>query len=160
MSIAGIDYSSHAIDLVILNDDDDTASWTRHHLEGQDAFDRARRVREAVGWLRYLGDDHGVIACGIEEPRGHGAGSLYRIQGAILACLWPTLLVQPLIPSAWRKLVGLPGNAPKHAIASWVLNTWPHADVSQLPQDALDAYAIAYATRLLLARSQIPAPTG
>jgi Holliday junction resolvasome RuvABC endonuclease subunit len=83
-------------------------------------------------------------------PRGFNSGALYRIQGAILTRLPRTTLVHPLVPSSWRKTVGLPGNASKQDVARYVGNrriwheTWP--------QDACDAYCIALATRTLLER--------
>jgi Holliday junction resolvasome RuvABC endonuclease subunit len=58
-------------------------------------------------------------------------------------------LVQPWIPSAWRKTVGLPGNAPKDEIHMWVTALWDNAlDRYNWPQDACDAYCIALATRM------------
>jgi Holliday junction resolvasome RuvABC endonuclease subunit len=58
--------------------------------------------------------------------------------------------VQPWIPSAWRKTVGLPGNASKGDVANFV---WRTADAHEIaraawPQDACDAYCIALATRM------------
>jgi hypothetical protein len=155
--IAGIDFSTKAVDVVLLAEDSYAATWHRFELEGQDAFDRARDVRAAVQGWHSLWDD--VVACGIEDPRGYGAGSLYRVQGAILSCLPGAMLVQPLIPSSWRKTVGLKGNASKDDVRRFSqasagmyvagqyveLERWP-----DWPQDAHDAYCIALATRTLL----------
>lgn len=145
--IAGIDFSTHAIDIVLLDEDTSAATWHRFPLAGQDAFDRARKVREALHGTSGLWDE--TLACGIEEPRGYGAGSLYRIQGAILSCLPHGLLVQPFIPSEWRAAVGLKGNATKDQV-------YAHAALMRVPdgelwaQDAMDAYCIARATERLL----------
>jgi hypothetical protein len=152
---AGIDYSTHAIDVVLVDEDTGAATWHRTELEGNDAFDRARSARDTriarekllppfMSW-----DD--VVAVGIEDPRGHNAGALYRVQGAILAQLPVRLLVHPLIPSQWRKLVGLPGDSSKQQVASWALKQpgirdWP----VPIPFDATDAYCIALAVSKLV----------
>lgn len=151
--IAGIDFSTRAVDVVLLDEDTDAATWHRFELAGADAFDRARSVRDAMPGSRYWDD---VLAVGIEDPRGYGAGSLYRIQGAILSRLPRRTLVHPLIPSSWRKTVGLPGNASKTDVAArvTVLRTAARpldAPDDPWPQDACDAYCIALATRTLLA---------
>ena len=146
--IAGIDYSTHAVDVVLLDEDTDAATWHRYELGGQDAFERARMVREAVrdSWAYW--DD--VLAIGIEDPRGYNAGALYRIQGALLAAIPATTLVHPLPPSVWRKTVGLPGNASKRDVAEFVMDAVPPEMDAPWPQDACDAYCIALATRTLL----------
>ena len=151
--ICGIDFSSRAIDLVLLDDETDAATWHRVPLTGQDAFERTRAVRAGMLELGSGFFDE-TIAVGIEEPRGYGAGSLYRIQGAVLASLPRGVLVHPLIPSSWRKACGLPGNASKAVIASharFVRDSWmPVEERWDWPQDALDAYCIAVATRSLI----------
>jgi hypothetical protein len=146
--IAGIDYSTRAIDVVLLDEDSDAATWHRKLLFGQDAFERAREVRMNVWLGSAFWDD--VLAVGIEEPRGYNAGSLYRIQGAIIATLPRPVLVHPLIPSSWRKTVGLAGNATKADVATFVAKGKPAYDKLDWPQDACDAYCIALATRTLL----------
>lgn len=144
---AGIDYSSFRIDVVLF---DEEARPTHAAFElgrGRDAFERVRDVREAMpvrGWWR----DEGVVAIGLEEPRGPGNGSLLRIQGAILACLPRELLVVPLSPSQWRRSAGIAGNAPKAAIRNWSLG---HGGDAHWPQDAHDAHAIAAAVSALVA---------
>lgn len=149
MAVAGIDYSTRAVDVVLLDEDSDAASWVRFELEGQDAFERARSVRDPDRLVRHaaqswMWDD--VVAVGIEDPRGYNAGALYRVQGAILACIPRDKLVQPWIPSAWRKAVGLPGNASKEHVRQYLVGD----KRPDWPQDACDAYGIALATRTLL----------
>lgn len=148
--IAGIDYSSRAVDIVLLDEDTDAATWHRFELLGNDAFERARHVEGNIpGRTSEIWDE--VVAIGIEDPRGYGSGSLYRVQGAILASLPAYLLVHPWIPSAWRKAVGLPGNASKDDVALWVTHHRYGYSAVRLdgdwPQDACDAYCIALATR-------------
>jgi hypothetical protein len=150
MKIAGIDYSSLAIDVVHIDLDDLVPPrWDRFPLAGQDAFDRTRSIRDAMPTSSYWQD---TIAIGIEHPAGRfGTGSMMRVQGAVLACLPSGVLVQPWPPSSWRKAVGLAGNATKQqvAAASYRLGLSP-----EFPQDAHDAHLIALATRRALERKE------
>jgi hypothetical protein len=155
--VAGIDYSTHAIDVVLIDEDTLKPEWHRLELAGADAFDRARTVRPRLIGTRYSWD--GVLAVGIEEPRGYGAGHLYRIQGAILTVIPNQILVQPWVPSEWRKAVGLKGNASKQDIYAFTVATMFKSgpklapDSIHWPQDACDAYCIARATLQALERS-------
>ena len=146
VKVAGIDLSTHAVDVVLVPlDGNEPPQWRRYPLDGPSSFDRARTVRDAMPpRTGGLWDD--VLAIGIEDPRGHAAGHAYRIQGAILSCLPQSVLVQPWIPSAWRKAVGLPGNASKDDVAVF---TGQHRGdmLGHWPQDACDAFCIALATR-------------
>jgi Holliday junction resolvasome RuvABC endonuclease subunit len=86
-------------------------------------------------------------AVGIEEPRGMNPGPTFRVQGAVLQKIPRETIVYPLIPSQWRKAVGLKGNAQKPDIMAHVLTLFPEfTDV--WPQDACDAWCVAEATRL------------
>jgi hypothetical protein len=160
--IAGIDYSTHAVDVVLLDEDSDAATWHRFPLVGANAFDRVRAVRDlfAGASLTFRDAWESVLAIGIEDPRGYNAGALYRIQGAILTKVPRGTLVHPLPPQVWRKTVGLPGNASKghvyifaneHRTTTYELNGRRyHQATDSWPQDACDAYCIALATRTLL----------
>ena len=145
--IAGIDFSTRAVDIVLLDEDSDAATWHRFELTGNDAFDRARYVRQAMPYaLSEFWDD--VVAIGIEQPRGNfGVTHMMRIQGAVLACIYLKKLVQPWNPASWRKTVGLPGNASKLEVAALV-DTLRPGGRPLWPQDACDAYCIALATRM------------
>jgi hypothetical protein len=156
--IAGIDYSTHFVDVVLLDEDTDAATWYRFELEGQDAFDRARSVRTNVPRGAFWDK---VLAVGIEQPRGKfGVTHMMRIQGAVLTCIPADKLVHPLNPSDWRKTVGVPGNASKQAVQRFTDEhrvshaLWggdgPYRQPPVWPQDACDAYCIALATRTLL----------
>jgi hypothetical protein len=46
-NVLGIDLSSRAIDLVLLDENCDRAEWSRIDLEGATAFERAPRGRRA-----------------------------------------------------------------------------------------------------------------
>lgn len=155
--IAGIDFSSHAIDVVLVDEDTGAPSWRRWQLRGDDAFERARYVRRLE-----LGDTFdNVLAAGIEQPfGGHNAGDLFRVQGALLARLPLGLLVHPIPPARWRKLVGLSGRATKLEVARYAqtcltLLTPRGARFpigSDWAQDAKDAYCIALATGALIVK--------
>lgn len=147
--IAGIDYSTHAIDFVYIDENDvEAPRWNRCHLEGADAWERTRELSRLPGWPSWMWDD--VCAIGIEDPAGHhGTNYLYRVQGAILARIPRSILVQPWRPSQWRKAVGLPGNASKQDVMRFAL-----AYGDDWPQDAYDAYCIALATRLAITREK------
>lgn len=142
--IAGIDLSTRAIDLALINETTgQLAELHRFELpKNGDAFDRARWVRDTMP-SRSWWTDQGVIAIGIEDPRGHNPGPLFRAQGAILACLPTSLLVHPLIPSEWRALNGLPGNASKAHVYE---HAHRHAILPAGSQDAADAFLVATAT--------------
>lgn len=161
MFVAGIDYSTHAIDLVLVDLDGARPPWWhRFDLHGTDAWERTRQIRQAMpGPSSQLWDE--VLAYGIEDPKGHRTQYLYRVQGAILACLPPSALVHPLQPSEWRRAVGLKGNASKDEVAhisEWNLLNSPLGRIdgthdyfeSGWPQDAHDAHLIALATAQLL----------
>ena len=157
--VAGIDFSSHAVDVVWLDEDTDQATWERFPLSGQDAFERTRSVRPSLVSVRGTSEKWiETLAIGIEEPRGYNSGALYRVQGAILACLPRAVLVQPWLPSVWRKAVGLPGNASKGEVWSYVVaeteERWRDNARRDWPQDACDAYCIALATRNALQREE------
>lgn len=166
MNVAGIDYSTHAIDIVLVPyEDEGTPRWARLDLQGNDAFDRTRDVANAM-FPRGSSWWDSVVAVGIEHPGGHhGTRDMLRVQGAILACLPARMLVEPWPPAKWRKAVGLPGNASKGLVRQEsiaihlrrILVRQPsgrhyYAD-SQMqtfddwPQDAHDAHLIALATR-------------
>jgi hypothetical protein len=156
--IAGIDYSTRAVDVVLLDEDSDAATWHRFELKAlgklDDAFERTRSVRDAMP-ARTSGFWDDVSAIGIEQARGHDAYTGMRVQGAILACIPRHKQVEPHNPSEWRKTVGLPGNASKDDVARWANAHWlqPLDAPRILPQqDAYDAFCIALATRTLLER--------
>lgn len=160
MFVAGIDFDTHAVHLVLVDLDEQRPPWYhRFELHGGDAFDRARSVRPAMpGPTSILWDE--TLAFGIEEPQGrHKAtvAKLKAVQGAVLACLPEGTLVHPLVPAEWRRLAGLPGNASKATVAALVLddacaNGW--GEIASWPQDACDAYCIAHATALKIEQQE------
>lgn len=150
--VAGIDISTRAIDLVLVPVENNAPPmWHRFELTGQDAWERARSVRMALpGRTSQLWDE--VLAFGVEDPRGINPGPIFRVQGALLACLPSDALVHPLVPSQWRKLNELNGNASKQAVRLAAIDDYP--EFVDWPQDACDAYCIAQATRQLLEQQE------
>lgn len=171
MNVAGIDYSTRAVDVVLIPYEGSGApSWHRFPLTGPDAFDRTRSVADVMpGRHSVFWDD--VLAIGIEHPGGHhGTRDMLRVQGAILSCLPARLLVEPWPPAKWRTANGLKGNASKDIVSVYAaFNRWnadprfvpsrdPNVDyeagIFEWPQDACDAYCIALATRRAITREQ------
>jgi hypothetical protein len=158
VTFAGIDYSSEAIDVVRLELDSDEARWDRILLDTTgrlNALDRARLVRDRMPARSAWADD-GVVTIALEDPRGptfKGSIPLARMQGAILTCLphpgWkPPVL--PLTTQEWKMACGLGGNCKKELVREWVLRRWSLTNLpDRYTQDALDAYAIAWAARSL-----------
>lgn len=157
-SFAGIDFDSRAVHVVLVDEDTLQASYHRYELEGADAFDRCRSIRR-IRWDS-LWDD--VVACAVEEPMGHNTRPLNRVQGSILARLPDRLLVHPLRPNEWRKLVGLPGNASKADVVDFccrdegivAFHSPQKLFTESAPQDMFDATCLALAVRQLVTKEK------
>jgi len=155
-AFAGIDFDTHAIHVVGLMEDETAPRYSRYKLEGHDAFERLRGVRDAMpsrGWW----NDRGFVAVGIEEPQGIAKSTVAKlkaIQGAVVACLPRDLLVHPMVPARWRTEVGMKGNATKDDVEFWVRFSSPHSISGcfagcHWPQDAFDAYCLAISVEKL-----------
>lgn len=141
MTWVGIDYDTHCIHLVRVPEDGGIPTYHPCRLEGDNAFDRMRRVSWEMPGPGFWED---VVAAGIEEPGGrYVVAKLKGIQGAIVACLPDNLLVAPYQAGLWRKLCGLRGDCSKEVVKAWVLERLNEGP--EWPQDAFDAYALAYA---------------
>lgn len=166
-SVLGIDLSTKAIDLVRLDETTNRADWTRIELEGKSAFDRLRHLPLMMRHPAYGLDFDDVYLAAIEAPMSRGQSGtlakLSRVFGAVVACLPPALEVWEVAPAAWRKELGLSGHASKEEVARSVRSLMAvYGDTTitfdfthpcfQWPQDALDAYAIAYYARQVNAR--------
>lgn len=144
--VLGIDVSSRAIDFVRLDETTNHAEWTRFDLFGDDAFTRLRQVRHALPRSPFYDD---IYICGIETPKTRflkSAGALFPVYGAVSACLPLTLMVWDVHPKTWRQGIGLPGNATKTDVRIAVYDLWDGMH-DLIPQDAADAYAVAYYVR-------------
>lgn len=151
MTVLGIDVSSEAVDLVLLDADSNRAT-TLHIALGNGKkhplLTRTRRVMERFpgpGWL----EDAGVYLVAIEDPMSrfpHTAKALGLVTGAVLALIPRRYTVVSMQPNEWKRLtVGQPG-ASKERIAEWARSELNH-DEEVWPQDGYDAYCIARAVR-------------
>lgn len=179
MNVAGIDVSTRAIDLVLLNLDNDRATWHRHELQGAELIDRIQSVRDWLHPDSFVWDD--VLAVGIERPAGrYAVDKVALCVGAVLCRIPASKLTRWWLPAEWRKACGMKGNATKEHVADWChdkrrdpiihgysvtpavtewgkelvpatrVTTVTYAAPSGWPQDACDAYCIAHATRSAL----------
>lgn len=151
MTVAGIDYSSQAIDIVLLDDDTDTAEWHRVELTGPTPFDRARSLRGRLP-LRSWWEDQGVYLIGIEDPIGHHAHTAKALGfagGAVATLLPANLTVVQTTAAEWKRLTVGRGSASKADVEQWAQTQLGHDGLTVWAQDAYDAYAIARAVRHL-----------
>lgn len=153
-SVLGIDYSTKAIDLVYLDETSDAARWHRIPLETGIAG--IRKMRHAYAWAAELED---VYLVAVEDPMSvsmTSAKKLGRVCGAVMACIPQSLEVWLMRPDEWRMACGMAGNASKAAVMEFALLMGQEAgteDWFRLPQDACDAYCMAYAAREINAKA-------
>ncbi len=152
MSFVGVDFDTHGVDIVALDNETNSAAWRHIPFPGAGALARARGVRDAMPsrgqWL-----DDGTVLVAIERPMARNLQllvPLMRTLGAMHACLPPSLEVWEMTAVEIRRELGLKTNAPKAVskaeAAAFAAEHW--ADFpSVVTQDALDAYCIAYAAR-------------
>jgi hypothetical protein len=147
-NVLGVDLSSRFLDLVLLDENANRASWTRLTLEGPTAFERARDVAGKMpqpGWY----EAHGVYLIAVEMPESRFVKSLRAllpIFGAVTAALPTGLPVWSLAPADWKRPMGL-GNAKPTP------DNFPDFDVANWSQDSLDALAVAKFARDLNAKA-------
>lgn len=146
-TVLGIDVSSHAIDLVLLDEETNAGSWHHLKLQGKTSFDRLRKVPLVMPkWSFY--EDMGVYLIAIEGPKTRfmpSAAALFPVYGAVISCLPRRLQVWDVHPTAWRQGLGLPGNAKKDACAARAVELG--AQPEWAVQDAYDAYSVALYAR-------------
>lgn len=154
-AILGIDYSTWAIDLVKLDVDTLRGDWTRLDLPPGIALERARRIPRPSS--SYFDD---VIMVATEEPRGMGLTThfkLGRVQGVVLSMIPLELTVHEYQPHMWRRACNLPGNSTKEMVGAWARSLIASQPGIELwPQDAFDAYAMAYALLMESDRAAYP----
>lgn len=156
--IAGIDFSSMAIDTVLLDEDTNDAVHHRRQLDVGHAklHDRVRRVRDALP-TRGAWKDSGVLVVAIEEPFNHspnGLTPLLLTLGAILGTLPRDIPLALLRADDWRRQCGLPTRAPggrpehKQNAIAFARRQWDNPPI-RLDDNAADAFCIAWAAREL-----------
>ena len=150
---AGIDLSTRALDIVLLDEDSNRASWTRVELEGGDAWTRTLSIGALMPPPSFW--EQTVIAS-IEAPYGRGqAGAqaaLNRVVGAVAASL-PSKLRVPercwiVRPDEWKHGLGLKHNQKPTFLD---IERLSHGTGPVLPdvddQNARDAYCLAMFAR-------------
>lgn len=158
---AGIDLSSHAIDVVLLSEDDNSATWHRFELAGANAWERTLKVRDAMPPAAFWDD---VYLIAVETPFPDQQRTLRLVQGAVTACLPPMLREAhrcwQVRPDEWKHGLGLKGK-PTHEgltalVPDWALNVLgislfapPRTpdDWDVMQQNGRDAYCLAYWAR-------------
>lgn len=152
MNTLGIDLSSFHLDLVLLDENANRASWTRLTLEGPNAFERARDVAEKMpqpGWY----EAHGVYLCAIERPFvSHGQDVIRLVQGAVLAEIPRELHVWEVAVSEWKRHLDI-AIREKPGAAAFGISMEYDSDPLDWPQDALDALGVALYARDLNAKA-------
>jgi len=152
MTVAGIDFSTLAIDVVLLEDEGWHAEWHRFPIKGKDGSLQACRRLRAVWPGSSWWEDHGVWLAGIEEPYSRFGASLIalgRIQGAVMALLPRSITVVQTGQQEWLRahtgLQKLPkGTAERKAVA---IARGRELGFEASEIDAYDAYGIACAVR-------------
>ncbi len=159
---AGIDYSSNAIHIVLVDEETGApTNWKKIDLAcgPGDSFERCRRARDLLP-ARSRWSDIGVVAVAIEATFSRdfrAATALARVQGALLACLPRDLLIVPLAanhraPEGWKALTVGKTTASKEEVRDWAINACNRGMPPALEQDFYDAFCLARAMRELLER--------
>jgi len=140
--VVGIDFDTHAVHLVRLDENEPRAEYTRVELRGKTAWDRAQNVRPAL-----IGrcDWSDCYLAAIEAPMGYRSHALYRVQGAILTSLPRRLEVWEVRLHEWKGPLGLKPNEKPTLLHFPAF--WRTSQMTAWPQDALDALGIALYAR-------------
>ena len=148
--VAGIDFSTHAVDVVLLpwEEDTDGARWIHVELRGTGAREEMRwfyaclrvpsGLSERIEWRQ-------VAMCAIEKPVGPGSRRLLPLMGAIAHAVPPASAPAPIPPQQWKLLFCDDGRASKEDVADRARSLDFPAD---WPQDAYDALGVAWAWRM------------
>lgn len=151
MKVAGIDLSSFAVDVVLLDEDTDAAEWHRFELAGGTPFDRTRSLRACFP-SRSFWEDAGVYLLGIEDPHSranHTAKALGLVTGGVAALLPRDLVVLQVPTAEWKREFTGSGSSDKEAVAVKAALL----GFIELNLNATDAYGIAWATRAINQRA-------
>jgi hypothetical protein len=162
-AVAGIDFSTRRIDIVLLDEDSDRATPHPYDLPRDGAFLAALAVKDVLP-QRSWWEEQQVVSIWLELPWARflkSVAPLMRMQGALLAVLPRELVAGELAPDTWKALTVGKRQASKPEVAEWVLGRWVDQP-GAVTQDACDAYAIAWAGRGLerTARRPLTADSG
>lgn len=150
MKVAGLDISSFAVDVVLLEEESDAAEWHRFELDGGTPFERTRSLR-AVFPSRSFWEDAGVYLAGIEDPHSrfpHVAKAMGLVTGGVAALLPRDLCVIQTAPKEWKRIFTGNANAEKQLVRQHAMARGFDVDI-RASSDAFDAYGIAWAVRAL-----------
>lgn len=157
MNVLGIDLSSRALDLVLLDEDGAGARW--EHLpipRTHSRLDLARAVADTVPGSAWF-EHHGVYLVAVEEPMGQNRqaiSALNCVLGALGASLPDDLPAWTLRADEWKRGVGLPGNLSttkgSDRLQAWAVEHHGEAD---WPTDAYVALAVAAVAREINAKA-------
>lgn len=156
MSVCGIDLSTKAVDLVVI--DEDNPALCEHlriplTLPWWESAQHMRRIMPDHGAYTWL-HQRNVHLAGVERPFGKNLkalASLHTILGAVLCALPGTVTAFEVTPGDMRRELGLPGTCKKalmHEAVKARLNddTWTHLrQLYSWSPDAFDAWAAAHA---------------
>lgn len=158
MNVLGIDVSTHHVDMVKLPLDNDRAEWTRYSAQGRLAEDRLFDFRAALpGAASYWWDDVCLVA--LERPAARHrttVESLMAVLGLVVGTIPTRLKPWLFMPAEWRRECGMAGNASKQDVDTFALATMAAVEGMvrfSWPQDAMDAFGIAYAARAVNAKA-------
>lgn len=152
--VHGVDYDSHRIAVCGIElEEDSMFTWTgEYRRKGETAFYAIRRIPWILREQRWTRDPLGLWW--IEHAFGHGPSdfTLGRVQGAIVASLPWTGVVNEVSSSEWKKGVGLKGNAAK---ADYIPTLRERAEsfasafelAKDMSEHVLDAFGIALYAR-------------
>lgn len=150
MSIAGVDFSSRAVHICLLDDDTDGADVAIITLHGATPFERARSMRSDFP-SRSWWEREGVWLVGVEDPHSranHTAKALGLAAGAIAALLPSGLTVIQTPPVEWKRVFVGDAMASKAVVEMHARSVWPDPP-DGADDNTWDAYGIAYAVRTL-----------
>lgn len=149
MNVLGIDMSTFAIDLVLLDENEARATWHRVNLDdgvkGELAWDRVRRIADRMPSGSFWDD---VYLASIERPFSQSRKDPIRlVQGAVMACVPARLDLWECAPQTWKAHLKFKGRGkptlaafPPIALDAHQGSVW--AD-GPLAQDAVDALGVA-----------------
>lgn len=156
-AVLGIDLSSKALDLCLLDEDDAGARWDRLPIPfTHSKVELGRAVADAMPGRSWY-EHHGVYLIALEEPMGQNRqaiAALYTVLGAVAANLPHDIPRWTLRPAEWKLAIGLSGNAAtskgNEQLRSWALE---YGADSEWPTDAQVALAVAWTAREINAKA-------
>lgn len=151
--IGGIDLSSRALHICVLDEDTNEAKVhvVRLDLERGGATTRIRRMRDLMP-ARKAWDDNGVTLIALERPIAVHSNVPLMVYGALLQLIPPDMPVLELRANDWRRECSLPTRGDrtklKNAAKAFARQCWANAPVA-IDDDVADAFCIAWAAREL-----------